>query len=67
MQRDLRAAKDVASSSAAHAAGVQANEQELQQLQVLSHCLMLNSAFVLVGHWFDAKGAPDTHSRRTCM
>ena len=39
VQRDLRAAKDVASSSAVHAAGVQANQQELQQLQVRSQCL----------------------------
>ena len=39
VQRDLRAAKDLASSSAAHAAGVQANQQELQQLQVLPCCL----------------------------
>ncbi|KAL3148684.1 hypothetical protein ABBQ38_014099 [Trebouxia sp. C0009 RCD-2024] len=32
-QRDVRSAKDLASSSAAHAAGVQASQQELQQLQ----------------------------------
>ena len=34
VQRDLRAAKDMACSSAAHAAGAQADHEELQQLQV---------------------------------
>lgn len=35
MQRELRGVKDMASSSAAQAAGAEASQQDLQQLQVL--------------------------------
>lgn len=44
MQRELRAAKDVASCSAAQAAGAEASQQDLQHLQVclpvLTPCLV---------------------------
>ena len=44
MQRELRAAKDVASCSAAQAAGAEASQQDLQHLQVclpqLTPCLI---------------------------
>ena len=64
MQRELRAAKDLASSSAAQAAGTQAYQQDVEQLQVNPHVQAVSNVglFKKLRHYTCAQPVLDTDS-----